>query len=43
MDGGNRMNKMKKNLLTCGLSLAMAAAFVAIPFTADAEKAQGGR
>ncbi len=36
------MNKMRKNSLTCGFSLAMAAAFVAMPVTADAEKLKEG-
>ena len=36
------MNKMRKNLLTCGFSLAMAAAIVAMPVTADAAKLKEG-
>ena len=36
------MNKMRKNLLTCGFSLVMAAAIVAMPVTADAAKLKEG-
>ena len=36
------MNKMRKNLLTGGFSLAMAAAIVAMPITADAAKLKEG-
>jgi 5'-nucleotidase len=36
------MNKMRKNVLTGCFSLAMTAAFVAMPITADAEKLKEG-